>query len=68
MMPVRKQELLQTPSLLAGEVSQILIDLTRDAEAHGFDITPYLKRLADLGLCDTSPNQKALDGTPRQLN
>jgi hypothetical protein len=33
---------------LMKSVETILSDLARDAARHGFDITPYLKRLAEL--------------------
>jgi hypothetical protein len=35
---------------LADEVQRILGELVRDARAQGFDVSPYLQRLADAGI------------------
>ncbi len=39
---------LEEYSSLMKSVETILGDLGRDAARHGFDVTPYLKRFADL--------------------
>jgi hypothetical protein len=35
---------------LAEEVERILTELLQDARARGFDVSPYLQRLADAGV------------------
>ena len=35
---------------LFDEIEDILSELAKDAAAHGFDVSPYLRRLADAGV------------------
>jgi hypothetical protein len=35
---------------LFHEIENILSELAKDANAHGFDVSPYLRRLADAGV------------------
>jgi hypothetical protein len=49
---------------LFNEIENILNELARDANAHGFDVTPYLRRLADAGVAAF----EALKGTKRVCN
>jgi len=48
----RRQSEISHYSELFRRVEKVLAELTRDAENHGFDVKPYLAKLAELELFD----------------
>jgi hypothetical protein len=38
--------------LLMLEISKLLSEMAEDAKAHGFDISPYLAKLAEMNIVD----------------
>lgn len=67
-MPVTKNSLEDRASYLADELLRIIVELSVDAKAHGFDITPHLQRLADLNLFDLAALERVEDPTSKPIH
>lgn len=67
-MPITKNPLEDRANSLATNLLRIIVELNQDAKSHGFDITPYLQRLADLELFDPAALERAKDIPPKQVH
>lgn len=47
-------QLIQKYGLLMQKVSKLLADMASDAKAHGFDVSPYLAKLAEMNIVNAT--------------